>query len=86
MESPPGIEHEILQVKRGSTLDEKEGEDIATLEFQGGVYDDLREIDLGEDGKERPIGKHDSGCSVSFLLSVVFRNRHGCGYEAHLFR
>ncbi|KAF8920813.1 peptide transporter MTD1 [Mucidula mucida] len=55
MESPPGIEHEILQVKRGSTLDEKEGEDIATLEFQGGVYDDLREIDLGEDGKERPI-------------------------------
>lgn len=25
--------------------------------FKGEVFDDIRDIDLGEDGKERPIGK-----------------------------
>jgi hypothetical protein len=34
----------------------------------GDVFDDVREIDLGADGKERPIGKF----VLSFMRSVVF--------------
>ncbi|KAF8200156.1 peptide transporter MTD1 [Pholiota molesta] len=48
--------------KDGSFSDEKSGDKEngsieITADFQGDVYDDLRAIDMGEDGKERPIGK-----------------------------
>jgi hypothetical protein len=34
----------------------------------GDVFDDVREIDLGADGKERPIGKF----MFSFVRSITF--------------
>ncbi|KAK0199297.1 peptide transporter MTD1 [Desarmillaria ectypa] len=42
---------------KGSPIDEKRAsvEVITAVSFQGDVYDDLRVIDMGEDGKERPI-------------------------------
>ncbi len=44
--------------EKGSPIDEKrDSADVVTdVSFQGDVYDDLRVIDMGEDGKERPIG------------------------------
>lgn len=54
----------ISGLERGSTfndqkIDEKgPNESIElTSELQGGVYDDSRAIDLGANGKERPIGR-----------------------------
>lgn len=47
--------------RKSSSLDEKfdEKADSASVvrSVQGNVYDDVRDIDLGEDGKERPIGE-----------------------------
>lgn len=34
----------------------KEGSVDIALGLEGDVYDDVRAIDMGEDGKERPIG------------------------------
>ncbi|ESK86285.1 oligopeptide transporter [Moniliophthora roreri MCA 2997] len=43
-------------LERGSSLDEKKGSDSdVDITHTGEVYDDVRVIDLGEDGKERPI-------------------------------
>lgn len=36
--------------------DEKSGSVEIAEPITGDVYDDIRAIDLGEDGKERPIG------------------------------
>lgn len=65
--------------KDGSFSDEKGGDkengsiEIAA-DFQGDVYDDLRAIDMGEDGKERPIGKKFSAFVVAEYLPSFFRN------------
>jgi hypothetical protein len=37
------------------TYNEKGSIEVAES-IKGDVYDDIREIDMGEDGKERPIG------------------------------
>lgn len=45
----------------------------------GDVFEDVRDIDLGEDGKERPIGVYPLVRGVILLLTVLFgtfrRNR-----------
>ena len=53
---PPSSETEAT-VKRDSTLDSEKNfsEPVDVLHY-GDVYDEAREIDLGEDGKEKPIG------------------------------
>lgn len=56
LESPPFVPTHDEKLEKGSA--EKSSNDsveIATS-IQGDVYDDIRAIDLGEDGKERPIG------------------------------
>lgn len=54
----------ISGLERGSTFNDQKinekgpNESVeATNEFQGDVYDDSRAIDLGADGREKPIGR-----------------------------
>lgn len=43
--------------------DEKKGSSVDVVHaIVGDVYEDIRVIDLGEDGKERPIGTYPFGC------------------------
>jgi hypothetical protein len=47
--------------EKGSPVDEKHGLDLkeqVTVQEVGDVSEDVRAIDLGADGKERPIGMH----------------------------
>lgn len=48
----------------------------------GAVYDDLRDIDMGEDGKERPISSYSSFINHFLLTNILFNatisHRHGC--------
>lgn len=39
------------------SVDKESGSIEVAQALDGDVYDDIRAIDLGEDGKERPIGK-----------------------------
>lgn len=55
----------------------------------GDVFDDVRAIDLGQDGKERPIGVFlvdtmDDICST--LTSLFARDGHGLCRPTHLAR
>ena len=47
-----------IDEKGTSFSDEKVGskEGSVDIALEGDVYDDVRAIDMGEDGKERPIG------------------------------
>jgi hypothetical protein len=47
-----------------------------TTEPPGDVYDDSRAIDLGADGKERPIGRVYSLCTCNPIPYLLCRNRH----------
>lgn len=55
--------------------------------IQGDVYDDIRAIDMGEDGKERPIGT-----VVAYLLKIFTyscltrRDRHRRRYTLNISR
>ena len=78
---------------KSSSIDEKlnEKSDSASVvqSVHGDVYDDVRDIDIGEDGKERPIGMSciqlnsatQQPCLTVFPPS---RNRCRCRYPSHL--
>jgi len=58
--------------------------DIADSEsFKGNVYDDIRVIDMGEDGKERPIG---TSCVMSSNepAKVIYRDGRRCCHTSYL--
>ncbi|EEB97874.1 hypothetical protein MPER_02715, partial [Moniliophthora perniciosa FA553] len=56
MEPSRPYQGEGANLERGSSLDEKKASDSdIDVTHVGEVYDDVRVIDLGEDGKERPI-------------------------------
>lgn len=82
----PTVPHDAEHSK-SSSIDEKlnEKSDSASVvqSVHGDVYDDIRDIDIGEDGKERPIGM--SLFSTSMLhLTTTLRNRCRCRYPSYL--
>ncbi|KAJ3717209.1 OPT oligopeptide transporter [Lentinula guzmanii] len=59
----------ILAVEPYAGIDEKiHLSDVDGESFVGDVYEDARVIDLGDDGKERPIGTTPSQCFLPFSL------------------
>lgn len=58
--------------KHDSFADEKSADEKQVVPaVQGDVYDDVRAIDLGEDGKERPIGISSSLSSCFSLKKII---------------
>ena len=56
-------------------LDEKHGAIEVAVPIEGDVYDDIRAIDLGDDGQERPIGKRYLALFVWFRFQACSRYR-----------
>ena len=66
VESAPPLPKQGDPFHSNEKVEEKHGVVEASEPFQGDVYDDIRAIDIGEDGKERPIGMS----YLSFVLPV----------------
>lgn len=65
--------HSINDEKGSPRLEDKH----APLDDAGDVFEEVREIDLGDDGKERPIGTSVSICSPRLLLTCRLIARDG---------